>query len=200
MLIAAKIKEFQDTFCIIASKTLPRLLNPGNAERQGKVCPLQWFWVWISYVWCKLRILLGLCSTTALSPAPSLLASLETQRAFLNQKPTSVVASALLDVTPENSPALPHLLQDHRGLPWAAHALKSPLPIPSQSLPPFVRFILFRGSHHLIHTSIFLFIYILSLCPPSRAALANWNIMWDMFNFKFSSTQTKKEVNTSREN
>lgn len=97
MLIAAKMKDFKNTFCIVASKTLPRLLNPGNAERQGKACPLQCFWVWISHVWFKLRILLGLCSTTALSPAPSLPASLETQRrAFRNQKLTSVVASPCL--------------------------------------------------------------------------------------------------------
>lgn len=36
MLIAAKIKVFKNTFCNIASKTLPHLLNPGDAEaRKG---------------------------------------------------------------------------------------------------------------------------------------------------------------------
>ena len=177
MLIAAKIKELKDTFYIIASKTLPRLLNPGNAERQGKVCPLQWFWVWISYVWFKLRILLGLCSTTALSPAPSLPASLETRRRIPESEADICCCLRPAWCHPREQPSsLPHLLQDHRGLPWAAHALESPPAHPQPVSAPFVRFILFRGSHHLIHTSIFLFIYILSLCPPSRAALANWNI------------------------
>lgn len=105
MLIAAKMKDFKNTFCIIASKTLPRLLNPGNAERQGKACPLQCFWAWISHVWFKLRILLGLCSTTALSPAPSLPASLETQRRIPESEADVCCCLPLFDVTPESSPA-----------------------------------------------------------------------------------------------
>ena len=91
--------------------------------------------------------------------------------AFRNQKLTSVVASPCL-MSPQRAAQLPPS-PPSRPQRSSLSSRERPLPIPGQSLPPFLRFILFRGSHHLIHTSIFLFIYIFSLCPLSRAALAN---------------------------
>lgn len=138
MLIAAKMKDFKKHLLYHSFQDSSRLLNPGNAERQGKACPLQCFWAWISHT-CLSNS--GYCLDFVpplLSPRlPPFQLLWKHKGAFRNQKRRLLLPPLFWCHPREQPSSLPRPFKTTEVFPGQPMHREAPAH-PDQSLPPFL--------------------------------------------------------------